>query len=100
MIRTTLTACAAALLFAATPAARADADPPMPVPVPVADYTVFVDPPTGFVFVKLPAGWTFVGTVSPQDMARLPPGVLTALLRDPAPQAVAEGRAAPAAHLR
>ena len=27
----------------------------------VPDFTVFVDPPTGFVFVKLPDGWKFVG---------------------------------------
>lgn len=33
------------------------------VPKPLADFTVFVDPPTGFVFVKLPQGWKFVGTV-------------------------------------
>ncbi|WP_051378935.1 hypothetical protein [Derxia gummosa] len=25
------------------------------------DYTVFHDAPTGFVFVKLPTGWKFVG---------------------------------------
>jgi hypothetical protein len=46
----------------------------------VADYSVFVDPPTGFVFVKLPAGWTFVGRSSAEDLARLPASVLTALL--------------------
>lgn len=46
----------------------------------VADYTVFVDPPTGFVFVKLPAGWKFVGKVEAGDMAQLPAGVVTALL--------------------
>ena len=46
----------------------------------VADYTVFVDPPTGFVFVKLPAGWKFVGKVEPGDLAQLPASVVTALL--------------------
>lgn len=43
-------------------------------------YTVFIDPPTCFVFVKLPAGWKFVGKVEPGDLAQLPPGVVTALL--------------------
>lgn len=47
---------------------------------PVADFTVFVDPPTGFVFVKLPAGWKFVGTVDADDVRQLPAGVVTDLL--------------------
>lgn len=47
---------------------------------PPADYTVFVDPPTGFVFLKLPAGWKFVGKVDETALARLPDGVVTSLL--------------------
>ena len=64
-----------ALCALASSVSRAD-----PVPRVVADYTVFLDPPTGFVFVKLPAGWKFVGKVQPQDVARAPASVVTALL--------------------
>ena len=46
----------------------------------LADYTVFVDPPTGFVFVKLPVGWKFVGKIEPAQVASLPATVVTALL--------------------
>jgi len=49
--------------------------------VPVGDYTVFVDPPTGFVFVKLPVGWKFVGKVEQEALAKLPATVVTSLLR-------------------
>lgn len=44
------------------------------------DYTVFLDPPTGFVFVKLPGGWKFVGKVEAKDIAQVPASVVTALL--------------------
>ena len=59
------------------PCAQAD-----PIAKKVSDYTVFVDPPTGFVFVKLPAGWKFVGKVEDSDLAKLPSSVVTALLTD------------------
>ena len=42
--------------------------------------TVFVDLPTGFVFLKLPGGWKFAGKLNDVDAARLPQGVVTALL--------------------
>jgi hypothetical protein len=43
-------------------------------------YTVFLDPPTGFVSVKLPTGWKFVGKVEAKDVVQLPASVVTALL--------------------
>lgn len=73
-------ACLASAIFAATPMLAA-AEPVAKV---VPDYSVFVDPPTGFVFVKLPAGWKFAGKVDDKDLARLPDGVVTALLTDAA----------------
>jgi hypothetical protein len=66
---------AAAVLVAAPAVSQAER-----VAIAVADYTVFVDPPTGFVFVKLPAGWKFVGKIEAADIAKLPGQVVTALL--------------------
>jgi hypothetical protein len=46
------------------------------------DFTVYFDKPTGFVFVKLPMGWKFVGKVDAKDAVRLPRRVVTELLRE------------------
>lgn len=50
--------------------------------VPTKDFDVYVDTPTGFVFVKLPSGWKFVSRLEATEMARLPGTVLTSLLQD------------------
>ena len=44
------------------------------------DYSVFLDPPTGFVFVKLPAGWKFVGKVDASAVPKAPSNVLTSVM--------------------
>ncbi|HJV72320.1 hypothetical protein [Ideonella sp.] len=51
-----------------------------PASVPVKDFDVYVDTPTGFVFVKLPAGWKFVAKLDSAEMSHLPGTVLTSLL--------------------
>jgi hypothetical protein len=41
---------------------------------------VYVDLPTGFTFVKMPAGWKFVGKLEADQMRELPGTVHTTLL--------------------
>ena len=77
LIHCILVLAAAALLATVPSLSRAER-----VARPVADYTVFVDPPTGFVFVKLPEGWKFVGKVADDQLDKLPAGVVTALLSE------------------
>lgn len=74
MIKTIVTA-ALAFFVSATAFAETGA-----TNVQVKDFDVYVDQPTGFVFVKLPAGWKFVSRIEQADMAQLPGNVLTALL--------------------
>ncbi len=95
----TAAAFAASLLFAAAAPAHAEATTESSG-IAVADYTVFVDPPTGFVFVKLPQGWKFAGQVDEAAMARLPSGVVTALLKDDAGRTLAARGSSAAKTLR
>jgi hypothetical protein len=70
--------------------AQAAAEDSLPRALVVADYTVFLDPPTGFVFVRLPKGWKFVGAVETVDLGRLPANVVTTLLTTSSRTAEAE----------
>ena len=85
-IKTAITLLCAALLAGSAGATSTEAETSS---VAAPDYTVFVDPPTGFVFVKLPQGWKFAGRVLPEDVARLPPSIVTALLKDDVAQLAA-----------
>lgn len=85
-----ITTATIATLAVATPAQAAQAaDEPASQRV-VPEFTVFVDPPTGFVFVKLPQGWKFAGKVDAIELTRLPAGVVTALLKDESSQTLAQ----------
>jgi hypothetical protein len=66
-------------------------------PVVVKNFDIFVDPPTAFVFVKMPQGWKFVGKLDEDAMRELPPSVHTSLL--PArPKAQLEPQTPPKGH--
>jgi hypothetical protein len=77
VMKKSLSALAAALLLATPFAAFAQTTAQAASPAP---YSVFVDQPTGFTFVKLPSGWKFVGAVSKEEAQHVPAGVLTSVL--------------------
>ena len=60
-------------------------------PIDVRDFDVFVDPPTAFVFVKLPQGWKFVGKLDAKALAALPAKVRTSLLSPDSNEQTASG---------
>ena len=62
-----------------------------PQPVVVPDYTVYLDLPTGFTFIKMPQGWVFAGKSERAVNAPLPSNVVTNLLA-PEPQVLAASR--------
>jgi len=72
---TTRAFAAAALLTAGS--ARAE-------PVQIQNLDLFVDPPSAFVFIRMPQGWKFVGKLDEVGMRSLPAGVHTKLLPDDA----------------
>lgn len=83
----------------AAPAASLAADDQGAAPVTVASqqpgaaqrvpqFSVFVDPATGYAFVRTPRGWTFRGQLSTEQLEHLPAGTYTRLI---APVSVGTG---------
>jgi hypothetical protein len=78
-MKATLSALAAALLVASPLVAHAQTAAPAASHDSAPVYAVFVDQPTGYTFVKLPAGWKFAGAVSKEEARHLPANVLTSV---------------------
>ena len=57
--------------------------------VPVKDFDVFVDLPSGFAFIKTPDAWRFIRQLDAEQLTRLHPSTLTALL-EPEDKSTAE----------
>ncbi|SPB15330.1 hypothetical protein NOV72_02556 [Caballeronia novacaledonica] len=76
-MKSTLSALAATLLLMSPMMSHAQATATSAAPAP---YSVFVDQPTGFTFVKMPSGWKFVGAVSKEEAQHVPANVLTSVL--------------------
>ncbi|SAK93116.1 hypothetical protein AWB75_06632 [Caballeronia catudaia] len=83
-MKKTLSAVAAALLLASPLVSFAQTT----TAASPAPYSVFVDQPTGFTFVKMPSGWKFVGAVSKEEAQHVPASVLTSVLPDESARAV------------
>lgn len=49
--------------------------------VPVEDFSVFVDIPTGFAFVKTPSGWHFVRQIEAGRLGELHPTTLVSVIQ-------------------
>ncbi len=87
MLRTLLSGAAALILTTGAPAAQA-ADTTAALRETtgvrtasvVPAFSVFVDPATGYAFVKTPAGWRFRGQLSADRLDSLPPGTYTRLI--------------------
>ncbi len=65
---------------------------------PVKDLDVFIDVPTGFVFIKLPKGWKLVARLEGLDPAQLPRHVNTTLLLPHGDEPPEWGATAPGPH--
>lgn len=49
--------------------------------VPVEEFSVFVDMPTGFAFVRTPSGWRFVRQIEANKLGQLHPTTLVSVMQ-------------------
>lgn len=77
LIHTHLTRSMAALALAVAAAVPSHAE----TAVPVEDFSVFVDMPTGFAFVKTPSGWRFVRQIEASKLSQLHPTTLVSVIQ-------------------